>query len=87
VISGIKLISSAPARLSFALAACAVHLITFFVQCHRAGVVHGDIKSNNVLVTSWNWLVLADFTGLKPAYLPEDNPADLSFFFDVSPKR
>jgi serine/threonine protein kinase len=53
------------------------------LQCHRAGVVHGDIKSNNVLVTSWNWLVLADFTGLKPAYLPEDNPADLSFFFDV----
>jgi serine/threonine protein kinase len=63
----------------------AAHLcvLTFTLQCHRAGVVHGDIKSNNVLVTSWNWLVLADFTGLKPAYLPEDNPADLSFFFDV----
>ena len=57
-------------------------LLNALTQCHRAGVVHGDIKSNNVLVTSWNWLVLTDFTGLKPTYLPEDNPADLSFFFD-----
>ncbi len=26
--------------------------------------------------------VLADLTGLKPPLLPEDNPADLSYFFD-----
>ncbi len=45
-------------------------------------LVHGDIKSNNILVTSWNWLVLSDLTGLKPGYLTEDNPADLSYFFD-----
>ena len=57
-------------------------LLTALQQCEAAGLVHGDIKSNNILVTSWNWLVLSDLTGLKPGYLPEDNPADLSYFFD-----
>lgn len=57
-------------------------LLTALQQCESVGLVHGDIKSNNVLVTSWNWLVLSDLTGLKPGYLLEDNPADLSYFFD-----
>jgi phosphoinositide-3-kinase, regulatory subunit 4 len=62
-------------------------LLTALVQCHEAGLFHGDVKSNNVLVTSWNWLVLADFTSLKPTYLPEDNPGDLSYFFDDDYER
>ena len=44
-------------------------------QIHARGVVHGDVKSENVLLTSWEWLFLADFaTGLKPVALPADNP-------------
>jgi phosphoinositide-3-kinase regulatory subunit 4 len=40
------------------------------------------------LVTSWNWLYLTDFSAsYKPAYLPEDNPADFSFYFDMSGRR
>ena len=27
-----------------------------------------------MLVTSWNWVFLADFASFKPAYLPADNP-------------
>eukprot|EP00292_Cryptomonas_paramecium_P012184 CAMPEP_0113692324 /NCGR_PEP_ID=MMETSP0038_2-20120614/19016_1 /TAXON_ID=2898 /ORGANISM="Cryptomonas paramecium" /LENGTH=291 /DNA_ID=CAMNT_0000614213 /DNA_START=1 /DNA_END=873 /DNA_ORIENTATION=+ /assembly_acc=CAM_ASM_000170 len=62
-------------------------LLTALAQCHEAGLFHGDVKSNNILVTSWNWLVLTDFTSLKPTYLPEDNPGDLSYFFDDDYER
>ncbi|KAF2467655.1 phosphoinositide 3-kinase regulatory subunit 4 [Lindgomyces ingoldianus] len=57
-------------------------------DCHARGIYHGDIKTENVLVTSWNWLYLTDFSAaFKPAYLPEDNPADFSFYFDMSGRR
>ncbi|KAG9284442.1 hypothetical protein G9A89_023699 [Geosiphon pyriformis] len=66
--------------------------ITYQILCgvhdaHTRGIYHGDIKTENVLVTSWNWVYLADFAGYKPTYLPEDNPADFSFFFDTSMRR
>lgn len=57
-------------------------------DCHAKAIYHGDIKTENVLVTSWNWLYLTDFSAsYKPAYLPEDNPADFSFYFDMSGRR
>jgi phosphoinositide-3-kinase regulatory subunit 4 len=57
-------------------------------DCHARNIFHGDIKTENVLVTSWNWLYLADFSSsYKPAHLPEDNPADFSFYFDLSGRR
>ncbi|XP_056142008.1 phosphoinositide 3-kinase regulatory subunit 4 isoform X2 [Lampris incognitus] len=56
-------------------------------QAHRAGVRHGDIKTENVMVTSWNWVLLTDFASFKPTYLPEDNPADFNYFFDTSRRR
>ena len=40
------------------------------------------------MVTSWNWLYLTDFSSsFKKTYLPEDNPADFSYFFDISGRR
>lgn len=56
-------------------------------QCHERGVCHGDIKCENVLVTSWNWLYLADFASFKPTYIPDDDPSDFSFFFDTGGRR
>ncbi|KAF2205475.1 phosphoinositide 3-kinase regulatory subunit 4 [Delitschia confertaspora ATCC 74209] len=57
-------------------------------DCHARGIYHGDIKTENCLVTSWNWLYLSDFSSsFKDTYLPEDNPADFSFFFDMSGRR
>ncbi|KAK9071984.1 hypothetical protein SSX86_008415 [Deinandra increscens subsp. villosa] len=46
-----------------------------------------DIKCENVLVTSWNWLYLADFASFKPTYIPHDDPSDFSFFFDTGGRR
>ncbi|TFK19255.1 ARM repeat-containing protein [Coprinopsis marcescibilis] len=50
-------------------------------------VSHGDIKSENILVTSWNWVYLTDFASYKPTYLPLDDPSDFSFYFDTSGRR
>ncbi|XP_063233284.1 phosphoinositide 3-kinase regulatory subunit 4 isoform X2 [Bacillus rossius redtenbacheri] len=56
-------------------------------QCHKVGICHGDIKLENIMITSWNWVLLTDFASFKPTYLPEDNPADFSYFFDTSRRR
>ncbi|XP_048320869.2 serine/threonine-protein kinase VPS15 isoform X2 [Ziziphus jujuba] len=56
-------------------------------QSHEKGICHGDIKCENVLVTSWNWLYLADFASFKPTYIPYDDPSDFSFFFDTGGRR
>ncbi|XP_058127608.1 phosphoinositide 3-kinase regulatory subunit 4 [Anopheles ziemanni] len=60
---------------------CALH------QCHKQKICHGDIKLENITITSWNWVLLSDFASFKPTYLPEDNPADYSYFFDTSRRR
>ncbi|KAL2111613.1 hypothetical protein VUR80DRAFT_9745 [Thermomyces stellatus] len=66
----------------------AFQLLCALRDCHARDVYHGDIKAQNVLVTSWNWLYLADFSSpFKPVMLPDDNPADFSYYFDTVGKR
>ena len=66
----------------------AFQLLCAVRDSHARNVYHGDIKTENILVTSWNWLYLADFSSsFKKTYLPEDNPADFSYFFDTSGRR
>ncbi|KAK5130649.1 hypothetical protein LTR08_001859 [Meristemomyces frigidus] len=66
----------------------AFQLLCAVRDCHARGVFHGDIKSENVLVTSWGWVYLTDFAStFKPVYLPEDNPADFSYYYDTSTRR
>ena len=62
-------------------------LLTALAACHRVGVCHGDLKLENLLVTSYLWLLVADWASFKPALLPEDNPADFGYFFDTSRRR
>ncbi|EIW67963.1 hypothetical protein TREMEDRAFT_44965 [Tremella mesenterica DSM 1558] len=51
-------------------------------------VAHGDIKSENVLVTSDLTVLVTDFSSsFKPTFLPLDDPSDFSFFFDTSARR
>ncbi|MEO2191257.1 MAG: hypothetical protein ABGY24_02300 [bacterium] len=39
-------------------------------DAHAAGVCHGDLKSENVMLTSWGWVYLVDFSGpYKPVRL------------------
>lgn len=56
-------------------------------QCHKQKICHGDIKLENIMLTSWNWILLTDFASFKPVYLPEDKPADYNYFFDTSRRR
>ncbi|KAJ6829294.1 phosphoinositide 3-kinase regulatory subunit 4 isoform X2 [Iris pallida] len=69
------------------LARLVVQLLYAVKQSHDKEVCHGDIKCENVLVTSWNWLYLADFASFKPTYIPDDDPSDFSFFFDTGGRR
>ncbi|KAK4210733.1 Serine/threonine-protein kinase ppk19 [Rhypophila decipiens] len=66
----------------------AFQLLRALSDCHAKDIYHGDIKTENTLVTSWNWLYLSDFSSsFKRVMLPEDNPADFSYFFDTSGRR
>ncbi|KAL8948366.1 MAG: hypothetical protein Q9222_005437 [Ikaeria aurantiellina] len=66
----------------------AFQLLCALRDCHARNVYHGDIKTENILVTSWNWLFLTDFSSCyKKTRLPEDNPADFSYYFDTSGRR
>ncbi|KAL5338297.1 hypothetical protein BJX70DRAFT_205639 [Aspergillus crustosus] len=66
----------------------AFQLLCALRDCHAQDIFHGDIKTENVLVTAWNWVYLSDFSSsFKPTFLPEDNPADFSFYFDTSGRR
>lgn len=38
---------------------------------HSKRVCHGDIKLENILITSYLWVLLADFATYKPVFLPE----------------
>jgi len=53
-------------------------------QMHASGIRHGDIKTENFVLTSWLWLFLVDLAFYKPTFLPADNPADYHFYFETS---
>ncbi|KAH8681103.1 phosphoinositide 3-kinase regulatory subunit 4 [Xylariales sp. PMI_506] len=66
----------------------AFQLLCALRDCHARDIYHGDIKTENILVTSWNWVYLTDFTAsFKPTRLPDNNPALYSYFFDMSGRR
>ena len=65
----------------------AFQLLVALRDARNRKVSHGDLKTSNILITSWNWLLLSDFAPHKPALLPLDDPADFSFFFDTSGRR
>lgn len=65
----------------------AFQLLRALKDAHSVGVFHGDIKSENVLVSSWKWTYLADWAPYKPVTLPETDSADFLFYFNTSGRR
>ncbi|CAO1621742.1 unnamed protein product [Jaminaea pallidilutea] len=56
--------------------------------CRDKDIAHGDLKTENVLVTTSLSVYVSDFAAsFKPVYLPLDDPADFAFFFDTSGRR
>lgn len=63
-------------------------VLSAMASAHARGVPHGDLKSENVLVTTSLMVAVADFsTAIKPAVLPLDDPDDFTVFFDTSGRR
>ena len=52
----------------------AYQLMMCVENCHDEDICHGDINPENIMVTSWNWVVLTDFSPFKPTMIPEDDP-------------
>jgi phosphoinositide-3-kinase regulatory subunit 4 len=50
--------------------------------CHEHDIVHGDIKPENLMCTTSNWLILTDFSPFKPTMIPDDDPTDFQYYFD-----
>ncbi len=56
-------------------------LLKALSQCHSAGICHGDLKSENILATSYNWIFITDFAPFKPTYILDDDPAEFYYYF------
>ncbi|KAJ2671235.1 Serine/threonine-protein kinase [Coemansia sp. RSA 1085] len=56
-------------------------------EAHERGVCHGDIKSENIVMTSWNLIFVADLAPFKPTFLPVDDPAEFNFYFDSASRQ
>ncbi|GAV48373.1 hypothetical protein ZYGR_0I06700 [Zygosaccharomyces rouxii] len=81
-------LSSRPHLQNIELKFMTFQLLQALNDIHTLNITHGDIKTENIMVTSWDWLVLTDFsTAIKPVYLPDDNPGEFSFYFDTSKRR
>lgn len=67
--------------------------IAFQIMCavneiHSLQIVHGDIKTENILINSFLWVSLTDFASYKPVYLSTNHPsADYNYYFDISRRR
>lgn len=51
-------------------------LLKALQSLHDAGVCHGHLTTENILLTSWNWVLISDVgcQHFKPVALPDDDP-------------
>ncbi|KAJ6246698.1 phosphoinositide 3-kinase regulatory subunit 4 [Anaeramoeba flamelloides] len=56
-------------------------------QLHSHNLYHGDLKSENIVLTSFLWIFITDLATYKPKYIPAGNPAKFSYYFDTSGTR
>lgn len=62
----------------------AYQLLTAVQSLHDAGVCHGHLTTENVLLTSWNWVLISDLgcQHYKPVVLPDDDPGTWIHWFE-----
>lgn len=48
--------------------------------CHQQNIFHGDLKLENILITSNLWVILTDFASYKPVTLPEVSFLNIALF-------
>ncbi len=66
----------------------AYSLIHACCQLHSNGFAHGDIKSENVVISSWGWVCLTDLAAFKPTFLHADqSAAPFNFYFTSGQKK
>ncbi|RNF27514.1 putative protein kinase [Trypanosoma conorhini] len=60
-------------------------LLQGLVQLHEGWeAVHGDLKTDNVLVDTSGWLYMTDICPFKPGLLPANNPALFDYYYDTN---
>ncbi|RNF10694.1 putative protein kinase [Trypanosoma rangeli] len=63
-------------------------LLQGLVQLHEGWeTVHGDLKTENVLVDTSGWLYMTDICPFKPGLLPANNPALFDYYYDTNETR
>ncbi|EJK60764.1 hypothetical protein THAOC_18830 [Thalassiosira oceanica] len=62
----------------------AYQLLRGLRDLHAAGVVHGHLTPDNVLLTSWGWVLISDVgvSRYKPATLPDDDPGTYVHWYE-----
>ena len=58
-----------------------LQLLCAVSQIHSEDMTHGDIKPENILLTSYNQVFLTDLVSYKPAYLPSAEIAEYKKYF------
>jgi phosphoinositide-3-kinase regulatory subunit 4 len=46
----------------------AFQLLIALKHIHNVHIAHGDLKIENILLTSYNWVLLSDFANFKPTF-------------------
>lgn len=63
-------------------------LLSAMKEARKRNVAHGDLKSENVLVTSTLLVYVADFAAsFKQVFLPLNDPSDFNLYFGTSGRR
>ena len=59
-------------------------ILTALQSLHSVGVCHGHLSTENVLLTSWNWVLISDVgcQHYKPVVLPDDDPGEWIHWFE-----
>jgi len=65
----------------------AYQLLVALKNIHEHGIAHGDLKFENILLTSYNWILLSDFANFKPTFFANEDPSEYYYFFNASQRN